>query len=237
MQASTRKVETHTLHSRVLGEERVLKVFVPPGAAGEALPVVYCHDGIEFFTHGRVATQAHEAILAGKLAPCYIVGIAVNLDRRRDDYAFDGARHREYLQFVADECIPFLDGRYAMDDGRRYMAGISLGAVATLSFVLEYPQWFHRVMLFSGAFFPPYQRRVAEAIDLSRLYAYMFIGEDERQAQTPSGVFDFWSYNEAMRDILMDRGADVSYHTGPGNHIWGVWQRHLVAALSEIVLV
>ncbi|GLV14514.1 hypothetical protein Heshes_21980 [Alicyclobacillus hesperidum] len=228
-----RKVASHVITSRALGgEERALKVFVPPVAEGHGpLPVVYCHDGIEFFTHGRTATIAHQLMSQGQLPPFYIVGIAVNLDKRRDDYAMDGKRHRQYLQFVAEECIPYLDAMYPMDDHARYMAGISLGAVATLSFVLTYPQWFHRTILFSGAYFPEYQRRIEQEPDLSRLAAYMFIGDEEAQAQTPSGVYDFLSYNQSMRDLLIDRGADITYRVGPGNHIWGVWQKQIPDAL------
>lgn len=111
------------------------------------------------------------------------------------------------------------------------MAGISLGAVATLSFMLNYPDVFQKLVLFSGAYFPPVQARLAEASDLHRMSAYMFIGDEEHQAKTPSGVYDFLAYNERMRDVLKTRGADIEYEVGPGNHVWGVWQKQLPKAL------
>lgn len=228
----SRKIESHVIQSLFLGEERAIKVFVPPQYdTQQALPIVYCHDGLEFFTHGRVATIANEMMLAGEIPAFLIAGIAVNLEQRRADYAMDGIRHREYLQFVVDECMPMLANHYRIDEDQQMMAGISLGAVATLSFMLNYPDIFRDLILFSGAYFPPVQERLAEATDLRHVSAYMFIGDEEHEAKTPSGVYDFMGYNERMRDILADRGAEIDYNTGPGNHIWGVWQKKLPDAL------
>ncbi|WP_067621203.1 alpha/beta hydrolase [Alicyclobacillus acidiphilus] len=231
----SRKIESHVIHSIHLGEDRTVKVFVPPMQdASQRLPIVYCHDGIEFFTHGRIATIASTMIAAGEIPPFLIAGIAVNMEHRNADYAMDGVRHRSYLQFVADECMPFMEERYAISQGNRMMAGISLGAVATLSFALNFPDVFDRLVLFSGAYFPSVQERLRKERDLSRISAYMFIGDEEHESQTPSGIFDFLTYNETMRDILVDRGAAVEYEVGPGNHFWGVWQRQIPTALRWI---
>ncbi|WAH36561.1 alpha/beta hydrolase [Alicyclobacillus dauci] len=229
---SQRKIESHTIQSVHLNEERTVKVFVPHNYDPSVpLPIVYCHDGLEFFTHGRVATIANDLMTAGEIPPFLIAGIAVNMEHRRADYSMDGARHESYQKFVVDECLPMLDELYAVNGDKRLMAGISLGAVASLSFMLTYPQFFHTLILFSGAYFPPVQERIQEEPDLSRLAAYLFIGDEETQANTPSGVYNFFEYNENMRDILIDKGAEVDFHVGPGNHIWGVWQKQLPNAL------
>lgn len=231
-ETNQRKIESHSIESRVLGEARTVKVFVPHLYRPEQpLPIVLCHDGLEFFTHGRVATIANELMERGEIPPFLIAGIAVNMQHRRADYAMDGDRHQAYIQFVMEECLPTLQELYAIDPEQRMMTGISLGAVASLDFMLQYPQVFQRLVLFSGAYFPPVQQRVGEESDLSKLHTYMFIGDDEKQAKTPSGVYDFYQYNEQMRDILTERGASVSFHVGPGNHIWGVWQKQLPDAL------
>src|SRR5579875_3499531 len=82
-----RKIEAHTLTSTFLSEERTLKVFVPPAYNKEkAYPIMYCHDGLEFFTHGRVATIANQMMLDGELEPMLIAGIAVSKTNRTDDY-------------------------------------------------------------------------------------------------------------------------------------------------------
>lgn len=229
---ASRKVESHVISSVFLGEERTVKIFIPASYdENQPLPIVYCHDGLEFFTHGRVATIANELMSNGDIPPFLIAGIAVNLDHRRDDYAMDGVRHREYLQFVVDECMPLMEQTYRIHKNHIMMAGISLGAVATLSFMLHYPDVFRRLVLFSGAYFPSFQERIAATFDLSDVAAYMFIGDEEREAKTPSGVYDFYTYNEQMRDLMVQKGAEIDFEVGPGNHIWGVWQKQLPSAL------
>lgn len=229
-----RKIESYQLQSEYLGEERTVKVFVPNLQSEQELPVLYCHDGLEFFTHGRIATIANDMMNAGELPPFYIAGIQVNLEKRRADYSMDGLRHDAYRKFVMEECIAMLDEQYRMDNSKRMMAGISLGAVATLSFALHYKDVFKHLVLFSGAYFPPVQERLCEETDLAAISAYMFIGEEEKKAKTPSGVFDFYSYNQSVRDILQGRGAQIEMHEGSGNHIWGTWQKQLPDALRWI---
>lgn len=229
-----RKIESYQVQSEYLGEERTVKVFVPNLQSEQLLPVLYCHDGLEFFTHGRIATIANEMMNRGEIPPFYIAGIQVNLEERRADYSMDGKRHNAYQKFVMEECITMLDERYSIDTSMRMMAGISLGAVATLSFALHHKEMFKHLVLFSGAYFPPVQERLREESDLSTIAAYMFVGEDETRAKTPSGVFDFYSYNQKVYDILRSRGAEVDMHEGPGNHIWGTWQKQLPDALRWI---
>lgn len=232
--ADSRKIESHQIQSAYLDEERTVKVFVPNQQSKLPLPILYCHDGLEFFTHGRVATIAHEMMEKGEIQPFYIAGIAVNLSSRRDDYALDGKRNAQYQKFVMEECLPALDEQYQVDPANRLMAGISLGAVASVGFALTQPEMFHRLVLFSGAYFPPFQERLQQETDLSYLSTYMFVGDDETKAKTPSGVFDFHSYNGKVRDIIEQRGGQVEFQEGEGNHVWGTWQKQLPNALYWI---
>jgi len=227
-----RKIEGHTLYSAHLQEERNLKVFLPPDYdEGRRYPVLYCHDGLEFFTHGRIATIAHEMILAGRLHPLIIVGIAVSRTHRTDDYALSGNRHEAYRQFVVDECLPYIHAHYAEDESQRDMAGISLGAVATLSLFLHHPGIFRNLMLFSGAYYEDVRAFVQSFGSLSQFHGYLAIGRQETAVETPHGSFDFYRYHLQMRDILRIRGAKIEVQEADGTHIWGLWQRLLPDAL------
>src|SRR5690242_18270125 len=74
--------------------ERGLRLYLPPGY-NEILsyPVIYCQDGEDFFSFGRIATQAHAMILDGELEPLVIVGVDVDKSVRTEEYAPDGERH------------------------------------------------------------------------------------------------------------------------------------------------
>ncbi len=231
----SRKIAAHTIISKYLHEERVTKVFVPPAYDSErSYPILYCHDGLEFFTHGRIATIANQMMLDGKLEPMLIAGIAVSKANRTDDYAPWGRRHEAYCQFVVDECLPTLEGAYSVDLNRRLMAGISLGGTVSLSLSLQHPQLFPNLLLFSGAFFPSIQERVKLEYNLSFLSAYLVVGKQETAVEiSDKSHHDFYEFNRDMLDILRSRGADVEYREADGTHIWGFWQKELPCALDN----
>lgn len=240
MDYTQRVIEAHTLQSTHLGEERTVKVFLPPGYDKngiERYPVMYCHDGLEFFTHGRVATIATERIAEGHLRPMFIVGIAVNKQTRTDDYGPDGRRHDAYCRFVTEEVIPFIESHYRIerDAQHRWMAGISLGAAATLSIHLQHPHLIQRTLLFSGAFYETSRASVRAADNLSALHTYLIVGRQETEVEISGGkTYDFYRANQTTRNLLEERGATVRYKEADGKHIWGFWQRELPDALDFV---
>ncbi|WP_067927252.1 alpha/beta hydrolase [Alicyclobacillus shizuokensis] len=235
--ASTHRViEGHEIYSSHLWEDRTIKVCLPPGYRSDGTyPVLFCHDGNEFITHGRIATIAAERMASGSLSPMVIVCMAMNPRLRSADYDVSGERHEAYTRFVMEECIPFVEEEYAISPAREewFMAGISLGAAASLSIHLQHPDVFRQLLLFSGAYYPPLQERVREETDLSGLSAYMLVGRQETAVQTKEhGTLDFYNYNVQMRSLLKARGAVVDYREADGTHVWGFWQRHLPQALD-----
>ncbi|MBX5436731.1 MAG: esterase family protein [Alicyclobacillaceae bacterium] len=232
-----RIIKNHQLYSAHLREERTIKICLPPGYdENRRYPVLYCHDGAEFFTHGRIATIANGLIAEGRLQPLIIVGITVARSQRTDEYAPDGARHEAYLAFVSAECMPWVEARYPVDPhpGRRFMAGVSLGAAVSLALCVRHPASFSRLILFSGAFYPSALALIREARPLPGVAAWMVVGRQETAVETPHGAFDFLSLNRSARDLLAGRGVDVEYREVDGRHTWGFWQAQLPSALEWV---
>lgn len=227
-----RVIESHDLYSSQLSEERTIKVFLPPNYdSSQRYPVLYCHDGNEFFTHGRIATIANQLIAEGQLRPLLIVGVAVKLSRRTDDYAPDGERHDAYARFVFDTCIPFVEETYSVHPHQRSMAGISLGAAVTMELYLRHPDRLPRLLLFSGAYYETVLQHVRQEPSLKQLQAFMVVGRQETEVVTPYGPYDFYRLNQTMRDVLRIRGVNLEYQEADGTHIWGFWQKQLPTAL------
>lgn len=228
-----RTIEAHEVYSSQLFEERTIKVFLPPDYdSTHSYPVLYCHDGNEFFSHGRVATIANQLIHEGILSPLLVVGIAVNHSQRSDDYAPDGHRHEAYTRFVFDTCIPFVEESYAVDSARRFMAGVSLGATVSLELHLRQPELLPKLLLFSGAYYPTVLQHVSQRNNMSQLSTYMVVGQQETEVKTDHGDYDFYHLNQTMRDLLRSRWAHVAYQEAEGTHIWGFWQRQLPHAFA-----
>ena len=157
--------ETLRIASEVLGEERVINVWLPPqySAQGEGrFPVLYMPDGgvKEDFPH--IANTLAELIADGRVSPAILVGIE-NTERRRDltpastadfDKAIapqtDGAR--AFRRFIADELIPEIEDRYRTD-GRRAIIGESAAGLFVIDSFFRSNELFQTYIAFDPALY------------------------------------------------------------------------------------
>ncbi|HEX7055993.1 MAG TPA: alpha/beta hydrolase-fold protein [Bacilli bacterium] len=229
-----RKMAKEQINSALLGEVRECKIFLPPGYDEKSrYPVIYCQDGDDFFSMGRIATHATRLILEERIEPVIIVGISVDKKVRTAEYSPYGARFVAYTRFFAEELVPYIESRYAVDAvaNRRILAGDSLGGTVSLHIALDAPHLFRRIISLSGAFLPKTQGKIAAFHDLSHLHMYMLIGADETAVKTETGVYDFLGYNRLTHKLLVERGAEVAYREKAGGHTWGLWQSELPEGL------
>jgi len=231
-----RTIIKEEIPSRFVDSPRSVKVYLPPGYS-ELLsyPIVYCQDGNDFFTMGRIATIANQLILDEGVPPFLIAGVSVERSKRTGEYAPGGSRNEAYKRFFAEELVPYLENRYPLrrDPSARVLAGDSLGGTVSLHLALDYPALFQQVLSLSGAFFQPTQDQISAQSDLSWLNIWMVVGKDETQVQTDRGTFDFVHWNRLAREQLEQKGAVVSYREKPGKHVWGLWQKELPDALRH----
>lgn len=227
------KEEVPSIH---LDSSRSVKVYVPPGY-NELLsyPVVYCQDGNDFFTMGRIATIANQLILEEGIEPFLIVGVSVDRNKRTSEYSPAGSRNHAYKRFFAEELIPYIEDRYPVrrDSAARVLAGDSLGGTVSLHLALDYPETFPQVLSLSGAFFQPTQDQISAQTDLSWLRIWMVVGLDETAVETSSGTFDFVYWNRLAKQHLEQKRAVLSYREKPGTHVWGLWQKELPDGLRH----
>ena len=146
--------QTWTLDSRVLGENRRINVYTPPGydeTPGARYPVLYMPDGglEEDFPHVTVDIDA--AIRAGEMRPVIVVGIE-NTERRRDmtgptsveadrkiaPHVGGSARFRA---FIRDELMPVV-GRRVRGNGQTAIVGESLAGLFVVETFFEEPRLF-----------------------------------------------------------------------------------------------
>ncbi|KIL41071.1 enterochelin esterase [Gordoniibacillus kamchatkensis] len=229
-----RTVLKETISSVHLGEDRPLRIYLPPGY-NEVLsyPVLYCQDGEQFFNFGRLATLLTAGILDGGLEPAIAIGVDVRTAVRTSEYAPEGERNAAYIRFFAEEMVPYIESRYPVrrTPQERIAAGDSLGGTVSLHLALAYPHLFSNVLSLSGAFFAETQRQLEAAGDLSWLRIHMLIGLDETEVTTERGTFDFVAANRRTKELLESGGARLTYEEKPGKHLWGFWQQELPAIL------
>ncbi|HZG18139.1 MAG TPA: alpha/beta hydrolase-fold protein [Candidatus Bathyarchaeia archaeon] len=231
-----RTIVKETVPSTLLDSPRPIKIYLPPGY-NELLsyPVVYCQDGNDFFTMGRIATIANQLILNEGMEPVIIVGVSVERSKRTSEYSPAGSLNDRYKQFFIQELLPYVEERYPIrkEARSRVLAGDSLGGTVSLHIALDAPELFTNVLALSGALFQPTLDLLNQSHDLSWLNIWMIVGLDELQVETHIGTFDFVDWNRKAKAILAQKNAQLTYGEQPGDHLWGFWQRVLPDGLTH----
>jgi enterochelin esterase-like enzyme len=150
------------LESKVYGDKRTLRVWLPTGyfdAANSSrrYPVLYMFDGQDLFDRcttrpGQDEWHIDETLtsLIAKRAvqPLIVVGIDnAGPGRREDEYSRYSAlvdAPQKLSAFMTREVLPLLEGRYRTIANRtqRGVGGSSLGSIAALSLLLDQPDTF-----------------------------------------------------------------------------------------------
>ncbi|MGI8466848.1 MAG: alpha/beta hydrolase [Pyrinomonadaceae bacterium] len=142
--------ETFTIDSRILGEKRVINVYMPPGykeSSDSRVPVLYMPDGgiNEDFLH--VAGLVQVSVGNGTMRPFLLVGIE-NTERRRDmtgptenekdkKIALRVGGSAAFRKFIRDELMPQIKTRYRTTDETAIVGESLAGLFVVETFLLE----------------------------------------------------------------------------------------------------
>jgi len=137
--------KTFIIQSDILGDEREIQVFTPPGyEESEAqYPVLYILDGQRYFLH---AVSLQKTFLEFKQTPGFIiVGISKNkLDRNRN-YSSNA---KNFLSFIETEVISLLDTKYRTSKSR-LLFGWAYGGGFALQTLISHPGLFSDLIVAS----------------------------------------------------------------------------------------
>jgi predicted alpha/beta superfamily hydrolase len=166
----------HQFESRIFGNRRMLRVWVPPGYddpenKDRHYPIFYLNDGQNLFDSAtayigiewQVDETADRLIREDKIPPMIFVGIDNARELRAKEYlpyrAFNPPvmrpKGKRYPDFLINEVMPFLYLRYRVARGPENtgLGGSSLGAIIALYTVLARPGIFGRLLMESPSLF------------------------------------------------------------------------------------
>jgi predicted alpha/beta superfamily hydrolase len=155
--------ETVVFQSDVLGEDRIINVYLPAGYAEhpeKTFPVIYLLDGSadEDFIHIAGLVQFASFSWIEMIPETIVVGIA-NVDRQRDltfpsnnekdrtDLPSSGGSAR-FIEFIADELQPLI-GKSYRTDSTKTLIGQSLGALLATEILFKKPDLFENYVVIS----------------------------------------------------------------------------------------
>lgn len=191
---------TDQVTSAVLGENRVLNIYLPEGYDKDtaAYPVIYLLDGSanEDFIHVTGLVQFLTMIRF--MPPAIIVGIA-NVDRKRDftfptrnakdkaSYPSTGASAR-FISFIEKELQPYVQQHYRTGT-EKMIVGQSLGGLLATEILLKKPSLFNQYVIISPSLWWDDESLLAAAPELLRtpvkapLQVYLAVGTEGKQME------------------------------------------------------
>jgi enterochelin esterase-like enzyme len=215
-----------------LETEKKVLVYLPPNFdTNQKYPALFLHDGDDYFSLGRIATQANKLIDEKKINPLLIIAIPVDKKLRTQEYSPIGARQKSHIAFMTEELLPYIQEHYPIDPEQMVVGGSSLGGTVSLHMALEHPSIWKKILSQSGAFLPQTFSALSEK-KLNWLSIYQSIGLEETNVSTHVGEIDLVQRNRKVHAILQAGEAHVHYVEQEGDHTWGTWQKELPAALQ-----
>jgi predicted alpha/beta superfamily hydrolase len=251
----------HELSSRIFGNTRLLRVWLPPdydGWGANRYPILYLNDGQNLFdpatafagVHWQVGETATRLIAEQKIRPLIIVGIDNTKNRaceyipyRSTDPRVVNAKGKYYPEFLRREVMPLIEERYSVLRGpdNTGLGGSSLGGLITLYTQLAAPGVFGRALIESPSLFVANRKILDQSRRCrdwpERTYLGMGtreVGDAEKDAKV---VADVRELETVMRDAgLDDKRLKVRVDEG-ATHSETAWAARFPEALEFLYKV
>ncbi len=152
-----------------LNRHRRIWIYLPKSyntTKGKLYPVLYMMDGQNLFNEQTAAfgewgvDECLDTLQQKTGKECIVVGVDNDTVKRVNEYdPYDNEKYgkgegKQFADFLANTLKPFVDKQYQTlkDVKHTYIAGSSMGGLISLYAVMEYPQTFGAVGVFSPAF-------------------------------------------------------------------------------------
>lgn len=240
----TLTLNRHRLKSELLGSEREILIYTPPGYSrtrAEPYPTVYLFDGNDPDGDVFASQTVENLIYARRIPPIVVVRIGNVAGMRSDDLSCN----EKFSRFVADELAPFVRRGYHVSPSASstLISGKSIGGLAATCAGLYQPSVFGLILVQSGSFWwQPLQKPWAEPNWVARQFAttpklpltfYMEAGIWEVDLDGTGG--NILETSRHLRDVLIAKGYSVTYREFAGDHDRINWRGSLADGLIALL--
>ena len=247
-------VHSHRFRSAILGNERNIWVYTPPGYAGSDTD----YGVLIAFDNAYVTMIPTNNILDNLLAegrvPALIAACVDNPDQPTRSREL--VCHEPFSESLATEILPWLQANYRVtsNPARVVVAGSSLGGLAAGFVALRRPELYGNVLSQSGSFgwgpgSEPGKPRSEWHVDwqwLARQYMsaatlplrfYLEAGLFETALVNPDvpRESDLLLANRRMHEVLVEKGYEVRYSEFDGGHDYACWRGSLADGLIALL--
>jgi len=225
------RVEERRFQSERLGNERIVRIYTPPGYDPQGKPygLLVVLDGRTYTSDVPAPTILDNLLAVGRIPPLVAVFVANPSPEARSR---ELSCHPPFADFLGRELIPWVRRGYRVtaDPARTAIAGSSLGGLAAACAAAKHADVFGNVLSLSGSFYwrPPGEaepewlaRQLATGPKLPlRFYLEAGLMEDRQRPEGPSLL----AANRHLRTVLQAKGYTVDYREFNGGHSTLSWR-------------
>lgn len=245
--AQTGRVAEFRINSKVLGMDRRIWVYTPPGyraTGADSYGLIIAFDG-EDYQKDIPLPRILDSLAATKKTPPMVAVLIDNssgAERLRDL-----ANQRAFAEFLSDDVVPWLRQRYNVtrDPHRTIVTGSSAGGLAAAYVALVHPELFGNVHSQSGAFWrgaassnaAPYEWLTGQYMAQPKkdVRFFMDVGALETHRVLGGAGPVFIEATRRFYDALRTKGYEVSYTEVPGGvHAPESWVKRTPAGIAAL---
>lgn len=234
------KLERYQLKSAILGKERGISVYTPPGYSeksknGYWLLVLF--DGFFYRSSIPTPTILDNLIHAGRVPPI----VAVLIDNPRDFRGSELGYNPAFVEFLSKEALPWIQEHWnvARDPQKCIVGGLSMGGSEAAFVALRHPEEFGNVLSQSGSFADgngtdvKWEWLASQYKVVPKLQLKFFIEEglmEDISRDGPTGL----AANRHFAEVLKNKDYWVAYEEVGGSHEPVHWRDTLPQGLIAL---
>ena len=237
--------------SQVLGNQRSLTIYTPPGyySSSRPLPLLILMDAEAYTSEIPVPAILDNLLNGGKIPPVVAVFVGNLAAGQPAARTTELSCHKHFSKFLGEELAPWIRARYRVSTvaADTILGGVSRGGLAAICAALEYPEQFGNVSAQSGFFvykdrnwFKNADPASAPDAESQEEMAWEHYGTVmQRVAATRKLPLRFYLdigkfennfhpspliANRHLRDVLIAKGYEVKYQEFAGHHSAVNWR-------------
>jgi enterochelin esterase-like enzyme len=223
-------IETHSVRSQILNNERRVWVYTPVGytASREPYGLLVLFDGFDSLYTMLTPTMLDNLVRANKIPPLVAV-LVDNPDRQARNRELPC--HQPFVDFLTRELMPWVRARYHVtpDPARTIVGGTSYGGLAAAFVGLRASNTFGNVLALSGSFWWDVD---AEENMQQEWLTQQFVDSPRLPLRfsLSVGLQEHWEWlnqvtaHRRLRDVLSLKGYEVHYAEANGYHHTVCWR-------------
>ncbi len=224
LQAEDKLYQDQSLFSKAMGKNMTYSVWLPGGYDDtKTYPFLYLLHGYEYGDQSHLDRYWVQKGNAQAIAREYVKdgGVPMVIVMPNGLSSFYVGKYETYFE---EELMAEVEKAYGCN-GKRAIAGLSMGGYGTLYHALKYPSKFTCAYAMSPAVMEDMDKMVDEVADKSTFPAITIeVGEQDTVVDN--------TVSQALYQYLKENGVRCNWVSRPGVHDWVFWQACLPKALK-----